>query len=106
MREVVLTLFLWLVWVRFADFGMQLDLSPNLVRCPMKRLALEIQKQIRRLQAEPGWRQGCLPPPKETLQEWVIRGSRSGARGSAQHLLGGARDLESPKALFLFFRVG
>lgn len=36
MREVFLTFFWMLVWVRFADFGMQLDLSPNLVRCPMK----------------------------------------------------------------------
>ena len=102
MREVFLTLFLLLVWISFADFGMQLDLSPNLVRSPMKLLPSEIQKQMQQLQTEPGWKhkawgtaglrvhgmgyQGASHHPEKhfgceasTLQEQDIKGSRSGA---------------------------
>lgn len=48
----------------------------------------------------------CFGCEASMLQEWVIRGSRTGARGSTKHLLGGAGDLESAKALPLYFTVG
>jgi len=119
---VFLTHFLLLVWVRFAAVGMQLGLRSDLLRGLMKLFPLESRKQMWWLQTEAGWKhrelQSCLsagqgigvPPPtqRNTLgvkparfRNGSLGGCRSGARGSAQHLLRGTGDLESPKVLSL-----